>query len=107
MLAAQVVPHPEVIRVDVSRSREGVTFALYPLSKDLLRSRFERVRLWPRVFIARETEEDFRELEGSLQAQVIELLTGLPRERLRELDVRVEFVDVRPARPLVIARFDP
>lgn len=107
MLAAKSVPPAPVIRIDVSRNRDGVTFALYPLSKDLLRDQVPGVRLWPRVFVSRETEADFKELEVPLQKHAVELLTGLSLRRLRNLGMHVEFVDVRLDDPEVIATLDP
>lgn len=94
-----------VITVDVSRGLDGVTFALYPLSQDYLRSLGQSGHLWPRVFIGRETPADFEQLELPLQRHVIQLLTGLSLERLRELGLQVDFFDVRSCDFLVT--YDP
>jgi hypothetical protein len=105
MSTAEALQNDDVITVDVSRGSEGVAFELYPLSGNYLRSVAPDVHLWPRVFIARETESDFNQLGESLQAQVVQLLTGMPLQRLHGFGLRVEFVDVRSDE--LLATFDP
>lgn len=84
----------DVITVDVSRGMAGVAFELYALSSDYIREVAPDVSLWPRVFIARETAADFKQLGEPLQAQVAQLLTGMSLRRLHGLRIKVEFVDV-------------
>lgn len=94
-MAAAQESEDNVITIDVSRASDGATFALYPLSSEYLRSLNPGVRLWPRVFIARESMSDFQQLDVSLQRQVIQLLTGMSPERLHELGLQVDFFDVK------------
>lgn len=78
--AARVAAH-EPLLIYVSRDRNGVSFALDPLSHRQLRAALPADRhVWPLVFIRRETADDFQELELALQDQVVRLLTGLERE---------------------------
>ncbi len=82
--AASRASNAEPFTIYVNRDADGITFALDPLSHKYLRSQLHAdVRMWPLVFIGRETQEDFEDLGASLQNQVVTLLTGLSAERAR------------------------
>lgn len=76
-----------------SVNRDGATFALKPSSRELLQQRFgDAVHIRSRVFIAHETKADYDSVHGGVAPQVVQLLTGLSAERLREFR-EVEFRD--------------
>ncbi len=77
-----VAKTPIVIYRSVNNA--GETFALDPASRERLRAVFENVRMHPRVFIAHETNEDFKQVHTDLLRQVVQLLTGVTLERLEE-----------------------
>lgn len=69
-----------------SVNREGETFALKPSSRKRLRDHFgNAIRVGSRVFIARDTHADYQEIHGEIAPQIIQLLTGVSRERLESL----------------------
>lgn len=68
-----------------SVNREGATFALKPSSRERLRERLgDAAHIRSRVFIAHETRADLEAVQENLASQVVQLLTGLSEERLRE-----------------------
>ncbi len=82
---------PLVVYRSVDRS--GATFALSRPTRERVRAEFgDAVHLPPRVFIAHETEADYRAIHGSIRRQVVQLLTGLDESRLAPLGP-VHFVD--------------
>jgi hypothetical protein len=77
-----------------SVDREGATFALKPSSRERVKARFgDTVHLRSRVFIAHETQADYTDMRGDLGAQVVQLLTGLSKERLEKELESVVFRD--------------
>jgi hypothetical protein len=76
-----------------SVDRDGATYALSRRTREKVGSAFGgAVHMPPRVFIAHATDEDYRAIHGSVRHQVVQLLTGLPEERLATLG-EVRFVD--------------
>ncbi|MEM9461458.1 MAG: hypothetical protein AAGF11_45260 [Myxococcota bacterium] len=76
----------EPIVIHRSVNRDGQTFALAPLSRERVKEHFgDRVHLYPRVFIAHETAEDYHSIRGGLAVQVVHLLTGVPTEHLDKI----------------------
>lgn len=70
----------------------GSTYALNRRDRERLKAQLgEDAHLPPRVFIAHETEADSTTLHGSLRRSIVQLLTGLPEDRLGSLDI--EFRD--------------
>lgn len=68
-----------------SVNRDGATFALKPSSRELLQARLgDAVHIRSRIFIAHETQADYNSVHGNLAPQIVQLLTGLSVERLRE-----------------------
>lgn len=69
-----------------SVNREGATFALKPGSRERVQRRFgDAAHVRPRIFIAHETRVDNDQMHADLASQVVQLLTGLSCERLKEL----------------------
>jgi hypothetical protein len=82
--AAQEPLEPIIIYRTVNR--DGQTFALDHRSRKRLRGQFgDSVHLYPRVFIAHETLDNYEQLHGDLATQVVTLLTGVSEARLAEL----------------------
>jgi hypothetical protein len=81
----EVAPREPIV-IYRSVNREGQTFALKPSSRQFLREQLgDAVHARPRLFIAHETNADDEHLRGEIAPQVIQLLTGLTRERLDAL----------------------
>lgn len=98
MSVAARIPEPEPLIVWVDRDRDGITFGVDPLTREKLRAALPKMaHLWPLVYIARETMDDFETLEPSLLAKVIDLLTGLDAEQARQLG-GVLFIDAYETR---------
>lgn len=76
-----------------SVNNAGETFALDPASRERVRAAFENVRVYPRVFIAHEAKEDYKQVHADLLRQVIQLLTGVTLERLEEKFGSLSVVD--------------
>lgn len=75
---------------------DGVTFALDPLSRDYLRATLPSdVHVWPRIFIAEETRGQLKNVDASVQRQVVTFLTGLSPEILQEKYNGVYFINSR------------
>jgi hypothetical protein len=67
-------------------NREGMTFALKPASREQLEAKFgPEARLRSRIFIGHETRGHNDAIHGTFASQVVQLLTGLSEERLKEL----------------------
>jgi hypothetical protein len=97
-MSAAAAENPQrdfALRVDVTRTFDGATFVLHPLSSDDLRWLVPEAHQYPRIFIAKESQRDFEELDLSLRRHIAELLTGLSVERLQALNVRLVFMDTR------------
>lgn len=99
---------PDPLIIHRSADREGATYALDRRSRDRLRKELgDEAHFAPRVFIAHETEADYKQIRGAIMPQIALILTGLPERRLSELGAIV-FIDPvteekldswRPARP--------
>ena len=78
----------------------GATYALSRRFREHLKERFgHAVHLPPRVFIAHETEADYKSIHGSLRRQIVQLLTGLSEDRVKELGT-IQFRDPVTERPI-------
>lgn len=76
----------EPIIIYRSSNREGATFALEPDSLNRLRAAFgDALHPRSRVFISHETRADYEQVQGSIAAQIVMLLTGLSEKRLDSL----------------------
>lgn len=76
-----------------SVDRDGATYALSRSARDRVRAAYGgAAHLPPRVYIAHETDADYRSIHGSVRRQVALLLTGLSDDRLSTLG-EVRFVD--------------
>lgn len=73
---------------------DGSSFSLAPLMKKRLKEQFGP-DVHPRgsVFIDHETKDEYTRFYADLASQVIQLLTGLTRERLEEKFGKVIFLD--------------
>lgn len=86
-------PDDEPVVVHRSVDRSGATYALDWRTRERLRARYGAdLHLPPRVFIAQESGADYERIHGGVRNLVVQLLTGLTVERLRDLGP-VEFVD--------------
>jgi len=71
--------------VYLSRNGEGLTFALHPNSRKLLRQRFPRTLLLQMVYVGTDDRDDFEQNQTAAQDRVVQLLTGLSEEQVEEL----------------------
>lgn len=99
--AEDLANKPFYLRVNVSSGLDTLLFKLHVYSQGDLRWLVPGVRLHPYVLIAHDEDRqkdplrELKELDPSLLPHVAELLTGLTIERLRELDVRLVFMETR------------
>lgn len=73
------------IIVHVGHQRDGYIFGLRPRSRVWLEDNFPENKRVSSVFIGLDEMQDVRQIPGSILAQVLNLLTGLPIERLQEI----------------------
>jgi hypothetical protein len=90
---AQAAPRQPLV-VYRSVNREGETYALEPRSLARIHEVLgAAVHARPRVFIAHETRADYEKVHGAIAQQIIQLLTGVSEERLRDSVGEVIFRD--------------
>jgi hypothetical protein len=71
--------------VYVGRGEEGLTYALHPNSRTLVRQRFPHTLLLQSVSVDPDDLNDFEQNQTVAQDRVVQLLTGLSGEQLEEL----------------------
>lgn len=75
--------HPIVIYRSVNR--DGATFALKPTTREYLQDRLgDAAHFRSRIFIAHETRADYDAVHVSVAPQVVQLLTGMSADRLKQ-----------------------
>jgi hypothetical protein len=75
------------VEIMVGRQSDGWTFALHPLSRQVIQKVFPGSCRTGSVFIRTETRQDFQATQGDLAAlaeQVVVILTGLPLDKIKE-----------------------
>jgi len=88
----------------VGRQSDGITYGLHPNTLKRIHQQFPQVRQTPSVFIGSDTQTNYETSVGPIYDQVAILLTGLPRDKVRELGgYRV----VAPITDLVLHEADP
>ena len=86
----------EPVIIYVVDEADGVSFALDPLSRDYLRATLPKdIHVWPRIFIAEETRDQLKNIDTSVQRQVVTFLTGLSPEVLQQKYNGVCFINSR------------
>jgi hypothetical protein len=75
------------IEITVGRQSDGWTFALHPLSRQMIQKVFPGSCRTGSVFIRAETGQDFQATQGDLAVlaeQVVVILTGLTLDKIKE-----------------------
>jgi len=75
---------PEII-VDVGRQMDGATFRLSPKTRVMLAGRNLGKPLATSVFVTFDTKEAFERKHGSMWNHIVEMLTGLTKDKIEEL----------------------
>ena len=74
-----------MLQINQSAQRDGFTFSIDPLSEVTFREKEPKIRpLPPRVFIAFDKAGDFQNFRVNLYDQVVQLLTQLSENELKE-----------------------
>jgi hypothetical protein len=73
-----------MLQINQSTQRDGYTFSLHPRSQLDFKKKEPAVHPLPRIFIAFDTASDFQNQRGDLYEQVVQLLTQLSDQELRE-----------------------
>jgi hypothetical protein len=86
MSTAQAAARDTPVVIFRSVNRDGETFAIEPRSLERLRAEFgPELHARPRVFIAFEGPSDGEFVMRLVAPHVVQLLTGLPEEKLRAI----------------------
>jgi hypothetical protein len=75
------------VEITVGQQSDGWTFALHPLSRQMIQNVFPGCCRTSSVFIRTETRQDFQTTQGDLAdlaEQVVIILTGLTLEKIKE-----------------------
>lgn len=90
--SAEATKGREALVVYRSVDGTGATYALERRTRERVRAYAQSATLPPRVFIAQESGTDYERVHGSVRNLVVQMLTGLSKERLESIGP-VEFVD--------------
>jgi hypothetical protein len=82
----------EALVVYRSLDGTGATYALERRTRERVRAFAQFAALPPRVFIAQESGTDYERVHGTVRGLVVQMLTGLSKDRLESIGP-VEFVD--------------
>jgi uncharacterized protein YgfB (UPF0149 family) len=79
----QINPLNDIIILANQRS-DGTVFALHPQTKQKIQKDFPEISLFSQLFIGEEEKKLFKNVHASEWNQIVILLTGLSREKIKK-----------------------
>lgn len=89
----------EELRIYVHKQMDGITYELDPVSKRAVEARSTTGTVSSRVFISYDDKSALEMVHGAFSRQVIQLLTGLPENKVKGLG-HFEFYDPKTDSPI-------
>lgn len=89
----------EELRIYVHKQMDGIIYELDPVSKRIIEAHPDTGTVSSRVFISYDDKTALEMVHGAFSRQVIQLLTGLPQEKAKDIG-HFEFYDPKTDRPI-------